>query len=126
MVHGAAYCGTCIQCFLTGAVVSVCLRLVCRVGCAIELASHVDLGEGCDRHVVHGQSVLSMERGYSVLMIEVFYECDVTQSDLQTVDGVNFVQYVDMFLKFKFEASGYPRLVQVPEDDMYVMYFRES
>jgi len=37
------------------------------------------------------------------------------------------VQYIDTFLKFKAEASGYPGWLQGPEDqDRYVQYFPDS
>ena len=44
-----------------------------------------------------------------------------------TGEGGHFVQYIDTFLKFKAEASGYRAWVQGHEnEDTYVRYFRQS
>jgi hypothetical protein len=51
----------------------------------------------------------------------------VTPYDPKTDEGGHFVKCIDNFLKLKAEASGYPGLVQGPEDeDSCVKYFRES
>ena len=55
------------------------------------------------------------------------YECRVTQYDLQRGTGSLFVQYIDMFLKQKAEASGYPSWVQsLADEDRYIGEFATS
>jgi hypothetical protein len=69
---------------------------------------------------------VAVEHGYSVLKIHDFYEYEITQYDSKTSEEGHFVQYIDMFLKLKAEASGYPRWVQGPDDEeAYVRSFRE-
>ena len=61
-------------------------------------------------------------------MIEVFevYEHKITKYDT-TGQGVIFVEYINTFLKFKAEASGYPSWVRTPEDEVsYINMFKAS
>jgi hypothetical protein len=51
----------------------------------------------------------------------------VTKCDPKSGDGCVFVEYINTFLKLKTEASGYPSLVQCPEDeDRYISEFHKS
>ena len=72
---------------------------------------------------------LAIHLGYEVIDIFVVYEYQVTQYDPSTREGGLFVEYINMFLKLKAEASGYSRCVRSPEDEeRYIENFfaRES
>ena len=64
---------------------------------------------------------VAVQHGYTILKIHEFCEHEVTHYDPKTGVGGYFVHYIDMFLKVKGEASGYPGWVRGPEDeDRYV------
>jgi hypothetical protein len=60
---------------------------------------------------------LAVEKGYRILEIFEIYEFDVWQYNRETGEGGLFAAYIDMFLKLKDEASGYPSWVQTPDDE---------
>ena len=61
------------------------------------------------------QTVVRM--GYRVLKIyEVYHWKDTTQYDGETKEGGLFASYINMFLKYKQEASGPPDLIKTPKD----------
>jgi predicted transcriptional regulator len=56
-----------------------------------------------------------------------FWEHSVTQFNDTTKSGGLFAEYVDMFLKLKQEASGYPSWVQSEADkDKYIEGYRRA
>ena len=55
--------------------------------------------------------------GYRVLKIyEVYHWKDTTQYDAETKEGGLFASYINMFLKYKQEASGPPDWIKTTED----------
>ena len=57
---------------------------------------------------------LAVEKVYKIIKIHEIYEP-------KTVQGGLFVEYINTFLKFKAEASGYPSWVRTPDDeDRYI------
>jgi hypothetical protein len=59
----------------------------------------------------------AVKQGYKVLTIyEVFHYPESTQFDSKTNQGGLFSSYVNLFLKFKEEASGYPDNVNSEEE----------
>ena len=70
--------------------------------------------------------VKAVEMGYSLVQVFEFWEYSVTQYDT-TKSGGLFAEYVDMFLKLKQEASGYPSWVQSEADeDKYIADYRRA
>lgn len=51
---------------------------------------------------------LAVEKGYVVKSISEIWEYEVSQYDRETKKGGVFAQYIDVFLKIKQEASGWP------------------
>ena len=67
---------------------------------------------------------LAMQKGCRILEIHEVYEYIVTSYDPETRDGGLFASYIDTFLKFKAEASGYPARVRTPADEeLYIESF---
>jgi len=61
---------------------------------------------------------LALENGYRILVIYQVYE---------TGEGGLFVDYINIFLKLKAEATGYPGWIQRPEDkEQYVETFGKN
>lgn len=119
-----------------------CIIRCCHTGATVACYSalQVVLGIGSQERCIHetvseraltatwfvDKFRVAVDRGYRVIKIHEFYEYEVTQYDPKTGEG-HFVQYIYIFLKFKAEASDYPRWVQGPKDqDRYVQCFRES
>jgi len=46
------------------------------------------------------------------------YEYQITQYNQETGEGGLFADYINTFLKFKTEASGYPSWVRTPKDEV--------
>jgi hypothetical protein len=68
-----------------------------------------------------------VDKGSKVLEIYEIYEYQVTQYDRITGQAGLFVEYINTCLKFKVEASGYPRWVPSPDDEnQYIESFWES
>jgi hypothetical protein len=67
----------------------------------------------------------AVEMGYSLGETFEFWEYNVTQ--LKNNEGGLFAQYVDMFLKLKQEASGYPPWVHTDGDKhRYIEEYRRA
>ena len=49
---------------------------------------------------------MAVSKGYRILKIHEVFEYAVTQYDATTGEGGLFVEYIDMFLNLKVEASG--------------------
>ena len=70
---------------------------------------------------------MAVEMGYKIREINEIYEYRVTQFNHQTGEGGLFVDYINMFLKLKAEASGYPGWVRSPSDEeRYIESFWKS
>jgi hypothetical protein len=70
---------------------------------------------------------LAVQKGYQVIQVYEVYEYKFTQYNPQIGMGGLLVEYIDTFLKFKAQASGYPSWVRTPEDeDLYIQSFEES
>jgi hypothetical protein len=70
---------------------------------------------------------LAVQNGYKLVEVQEVYENQMTKYDPQSDDGDLFVEYINTFLKFKAEASGYPHWVQCHEDeDRYFSEFYKS
>jgi hypothetical protein len=70
---------------------------------------------------------LAVDKGYKILEIQEVYKYQVTMYDPATGEGVLFVDYINTFLKFKAEASGYPSWVPTSEDeDLYILQFHQT
>lgn len=68
-----------------------------------------------------------MEKGYKIIETYEVYEHQVTQYNLETDEIGIFVDYINVFLKLKAEASGYPGWVQRPQcEKRYIQSFLES
>jgi hypothetical protein len=69
---------------------------------------------------------LAVQKGYKVLQVYEVFEYQTTQYHPQSREGVLFVDYIDTFLKFKAEASGFPVWAQTHEDEeSYISFLRE-
>jgi hypothetical protein len=67
----------------------------------------------------------AVNKGYSVVEVLEFWEYEVTR--LENGQGGLFAGYVDMFLKLKQEASGYPSWVQSEDQkDAYIEDYRRA
>jgi len=70
---------------------------------------------------------LTVNKGYKILEIHEVYQYEVTQYNPKTGAGGLFVEYINIFLKLKQEASGYPDWVRTPDDeDLYIRQFYQS
>jgi len=70
---------------------------------------------------------LAVEKGYRILEIHEVYEYHVTKYNPESGEGGLFVDYINIFLKLKAEASGYPSWVCSPEDEeLYIETFRKN
>ena len=59
----------------------------------------------------------AVEKGYVVIKIyEVYHWAEMSRFNKQTCDSGLFTEYVNMFLKIKQEASGWPDWVKTDED----------
>lgn len=82
-----------------------------------------------DERQIHGTYVadelrLAVRKGYFVKKIYEAWEYDTTQYDKVTQEGGIFAKYVDLFLKIKTEASGFPHHCRTPaEKDKYIRDF---
>jgi G:T-mismatch repair DNA endonuclease (very short patch repair protein) len=71
--------------------------------------------------------VKAVEMGYSLVQVFQFWEYSVTQYNDTTKSGGLFAEYVNMFLKLKQKASGYPAWVQSEADkDKYIEDYRRA
>ncbi|CAC5368814.1 unnamed protein product [Mytilus coruscus] len=72
--------------------------------------------------------MLAQEKGYRVLKVhEVWHFPDSTQYDKKTNSGGLFTDYVQMFLKIKQEASGFPLHCTSEEDKReYIRLYKEN
>ena len=71
--------------------------------------------------------IKAVEKGYIVLRVYEFYEYTVTQYDSHTGKEALFLQYINIFLKLKVEASGHPDHVGSEQDkDHYLTEFYKS
>ena len=69
----------------------------------------------------------AVDLGYSVRETFEFWEYQFTYYNQDTNSGGLFAQYVNMFLKLKQEASGYPSWVQSEEDkNKYIEDYRRA
>ena len=70
----------------------------------------------------------ALDKGYVLLKIyEVYHWDDTTQYDRDTKSGGLFSTYVNTFLKFKQEASGWPEWCQTDADrEKYVLDYLEN
>ncbi len=70
----------------------------------------------------------ALENDYEIVKIyEVYHWDESTQYDPQTKEGGLFVTYVNTFLKFKQEASGWPKWCCTDEDrDRYLSDYFEK
>jgi hypothetical protein len=88
--------------------------------------------ETCSERALTGTWVLdeirlAVQHGYKVVEVHEVYEYQVTRYNPQTGDGGLFAQYINTFLKWKAETSGYPNWVQCPADeDKYISNFQAS
>jgi hypothetical protein len=57
---------------------------------------------------------LAVAKDYKSLEIQEVYEYAVTEFDPDTGKSGLFVEYINIFLKLKAEASGYPSWVRTP------------
>jgi hypothetical protein len=70
---------------------------------------------------------LAVQKEYKVLLIYEVFEYQVTKYNPQTGDAGFFADYINIFLKLKPEATGYPNCLQCPEDeDRYISEFQRS
>ena len=70
---------------------------------------------------------LAVQKGYEINEIFEVYEYNVTQYDPQTGQAGPFVDYINIFLKLKTEASRHPDWVRNPEvEDRYIDNFNAS
>ena len=68
-----------------------------------------------------------MENVYEILEICDVYDYQITHYIRETDEGRIFVDYINIFVKVKSEASGYPSWIRSPEDEeRNIRSFRES
>ena len=58
----------------------------------------------------------ALELGYKLLKIEVIWQYEVVRYDPSLQSGGLFTEYINTFLKFKQEASGWPKDVKTEND----------
>ena len=95
------------------------LFCLCK-SCAIEQNSENE----CGHETVAGRAFtgtwvinevrMDVQKGYEVTEIFEVYKYNVIQYDRQTGHGGLFVEYIDLFLKLKTKAGGYPAWVGTP------------
>jgi len=70
--------------------------------------------------------MVAQQQGYKILKIyEVYHYPDTAQYDVATRSGGLFAEQVDLFIKIKTEASGYPDWVQCETDkDLFIEQFK--
>lgn len=59
---------------------------------------------------------LAVSKGYEIVKVHEIWEYKVTQYDPKTGLGGLFTGYINMFLKIKAEASGWPKTCKTPEE----------
>ena len=60
---------------------------------------------------------MAVHKGYRILKVyEVYHWKETTQYNPQTAKGGLFAPYIDVFLKYKQEASGWPEWCKTEED----------
>jgi hypothetical protein len=62
---------------------------------------------------------LAVNKGYKILEIQEVYQYEDTQYNPHTGDDGLFLEYINMFLKLKPKASGYPSWVRTPTMKTY-------
>jgi hypothetical protein len=76
---------------------------------------------------VKDEILVAVQKGYKIVEMHEVHEYQVTTNKPQTGHCGLFVEYINTFLKFKAEASGYPNWVQCPDDeDQYINEFHKS
>lgn len=70
---------------------------------------------------------LALEKGYRVARIfEVYHWPESTQYDKESGQGGLFAEYINVFLKYKQEASGWPEWVQTEQDKVrYINSYKQ-
>jgi len=67
---------------------------------------------------------LTVEKGYRILEMYEVYEHQVNKYKPETGGGGLFVDYINTFLKFKAEASGFPGwFLSLKNEELYVETF---
>ena len=104
---------------------------LCRI-CA-EREQQDQCGHSTDERAISGvwctpELMAAIDQGYSVLKVyEVYHYEKSSQYDPETGQGGLFAQQVDLFLKIKAEASGYPENVVTEADkDEFVTEFQKK
>ena len=70
---------------------------------------------------------MAVAKGYKILEVLEVYEYEVTQYHPETGNGGHFVDYINIFLKLKAEASGYPSRVRTEKDEVqYIDQFHQD
>ena len=71
---------------------------------------------------------MAIHKGYRVLKVyEVYHWKETTQYDPSTAQGGLFAPYIDTFLKYKQEASGWPEWCKTEEDqNCYIRRYAEK
>jgi hypothetical protein len=69
---------------------------------------------------------LAVQKGYKFIEVNEVYEYQTTRYNFQTRESGLFVDYLNIFLKLKAEASGYPAWVRTRNKDSYIKGFYES
>jgi len=74
-----------------------------------------------------GELGLAVENWYQILEVHEVYAYQVIQYNTETGEGGLLVEYINTFLKLKWNSSGYPSWVHSPEDvERYVDSFCQS
>jgi len=70
----------------------------------------------------------ALNQGYTIITIyEVYHYPNTSQYDPETLQGGLFSEQVNLFMKIKTEASGYPNWVETDADkDLFIAQFREK
>jgi hypothetical protein len=77
--------------------------------------------------LVADELLLAVSKGYKILEVHEVYQHNLTLNDRDTGEGGLFMKYINMFLKLKAEASGYPSWVRSPSDeDRYIEEFAQN
>lgn len=97
-------------------VFTLCAKCACEQNQSLQRCKHSD-EERCLVGVwVTLEVNKAIEMGYRVIKIyEVWHYDDKFQNDPQTKQGGLFTDYVNKFIKFKTEASGYPKHIRTEE-----------
>ena len=104
------------------------LCLTCASNFQQETCAHNDTDRIIDGTWVTLEINEAVRQGYKIITIfEVWHYASRTQYDPIEKQGGLFTSYVDLFLKFKEEASGYPDNVNSEKDkDEYIQKFFEA